>query len=319
MGWAGLLILVILVGFSCRLLPNAGNIDSQTGYDPALLTETLSFEGVDREVLFYVPYPLPDEGVPVVFMLHGGGGTAERAMETTTERRWNELAFKEKFIVVYPTGWNRHWNDCRADIENHMTDRDDVEFMLYLLEWLGGNYPIDTSQIFAAGHSNGGMMAMRLGLEAPEVFAAVFSNNGPLAAESECSTPEISVPVMFLAGTADPLIPYEGGYVGLGGEQLGAILSAEDTVSTWLTINDIVSSPVVKDLPDKSPEDGSTVTRLIYKGEAASVWFYRVNGGGHAWPGEESFSLLEQQTNGNKNHDVNAADLAWEFFQNSVK
>lgn len=317
--WAGLPIFILIVGLACRLLPTGESSVTQAEDSPALVSETLQFDGVEREVLLYIPFPLPAKDVPVIFMLHGGEGTAERVMEKTTESRWNELALRDKFIVVYPQGMNEHWNDCRSDFAEPPTDQDDVGFILYFLDWLKERYPVDSEQIFAAGHSNGGMMALRLALEAPETFAAVFSNSGLMAAQSECALPEKSVPVMLMAGNEDPIMPYAGGAVGLGGERLGTVLSAEATLEIWLRINTIRGDPVVQDLPDSSPEDGSTVTQMVYEGGSADVWFYRVNGGGHAWPGKEPFSILGQQINGHKNHDVNAADLAWAFFQKSVE
>ena len=317
--WLALTALALVLIPACSLLPQAaGDRDSAT-YDPALISESFQYEGVDRTALFYIPYPLHSEGVPVVFVLHGAGGTAERMMQKTTEGRWNELAFQEKFIVVYPQGWNRRWNDCRSDISEPLTSQDDVGYLLFLLDWLAEEYPVDRSQVYAAGHANGGMMAMRLALEAPGTFQAVFSNNGPLAAQSKCAWPGVPVSVAFLAGTADPLIPYAGGEVGLAGEGLGTVLSAEETVQTWLAINGIDAAPEVTDFRDRIKDDGSTATRLIYQGETAQVWFLRVDGGGHAWPGKEPFTRIEAQSNGDKNRDINAADLAWEFFQLSSR
>ena len=134
--WLALTALALVLIPACSLLPQAaGDRDSAT-YDPALISESFQYEGVDRTALFYIPYPLHSEGVPVVFVLHGAGGTAERMMQKTTEGRWNELAFQEKFIVVYPQGWNRRWNDCRSDISEPLTSQDDVGFLMFLLDWL---------------------------------------------------------------------------------------------------------------------------------------------------------------------------------------
>jgi polyhydroxybutyrate depolymerase len=316
---AGLLVLFVFLLISCRLLPQGGTPEGSRSYDPALILEELSYDGITREVLLYVPFPLPKNGVPLVIMLHAEGDTPEGAMRGTTEGRWNELAFREKFIVVYPEGYNRHWNDCRADITEPLTDQDDVGFILVLLDWLGENYPIDYSQVFVAGHSNGGMMAMRLALEAPGAFRAIFSNNGPLAAVSECTRPAELPSVMLLAGTDDPIIPYGGGQVGLSGGDQGSVLSAGETIGSLLDIMAIQDEPEITELRDRESEDESTVRRFAYEGNGVSLWFYQVAGGGHAWPGEEPFSNLEQQTNGMKNQDINAADEAWKFFKESMQ
>ena len=312
-------IIIIFFLYSCRLLPERGGNGDPQSYDPALISETFAYGGITREVLLYVPFPLPKAGVPLVVMLHAEGDTPESAMRGTTEGRWNELAFREKFIVVYPEGHNRFWNDCRPNLLNQSSDQDDVGFILAMLEWLGGSYPIDYSQVFVAGHSNGGMMAMRLALEAPGAVRAVFSNNGPLAADSECSQPAEALSVMFLAGTDDPIIPYEGGPVGLSGSDLGSVLSAEETIATFLEIMAIQAEPQITEIRDRESDDESNVTRFVYEGSGVALWFYRVMGGGHAWPGEALFSSLERQTNGTKNRDINAADEAWDFFMESLK
>ncbi|MFN2303143.1 MAG: alpha/beta hydrolase family esterase [Anaerolineales bacterium] len=304
---------------ACRLLPANETQNSSLSYDPALISEFLNYNDVKREVLLYVPFPLPRDGVALVIMLHAEGDTPEIAMRGTTEGHWNELAFREKFIVVYPEGFNRRWNDCRADLVEPLTTEDDVGFILAVLDWLGDSYQIDYSQVFVAGHSNGGMMAMRLALEAPQAFRAIFSNNGPLAANSECTQPTQTTSVMFLAGTEDPIIPYEGGKVGLSDSNLGRVLSAEDTVNFWLNLMDIQAEADITEFRDRESADESSVTRFVYKGSKTALWFYQVAGGGHAWPGEEPFSSLEQQTNGTKNQDINAVDEAWSFFMERLE
>ena len=308
-------VIGLLAASACTLLPQSAGGPEHSAYDPALLNESFQHEGVFRQAMFYIPFPLRPEGVPVVFVLHDSGATAKRMMEATTEERWNELAFREKFIVVYPQGWKRYWNDCRGDMADPQTGQDDVGYLLYLLEWLDAEYPVDRGQIYAAGHGEGGMMVLRLAAEAPETFKAVFSANGPQAAQPDCSAAQEPVSVAYLAGTQNPLIPFEGGAVGLSGENLGTVLSAEATLQSWLEINNIDTSPEVTEFRDRVSDDGSTATCWAYEGTAARVWFIRVEGGGHAWPGESPFTRIEAQTNGYKNLDINAADLAWAFFQ----
>ena len=315
-----LLAACLLLVTACRLLPSL--IEDERGlpsYDPAMINTSLNYKGVERQILLYVPNPLPESGVPLVIMLHSEGSTPEGAMLATTEGRWNELAFRDKFIVVYPQAWRGYWNDCRVMDGNAHEDANDVGFILAVIDWVRGEYPIDRESVFLAGHSNGGMMALRLALEAPERFAAIFANNALLPVESECSPSGGKTSLMLLLGTEDPLMPYSGGSVGLEGTSSGLVLSADETAAAWLKMMALTSDPEITELADREGQDRSTVTRLAYEDEQILFWIYRVNGGGHAWPGEEPFSRLEEQTNGSKNRDVQGADAAWQFFQESLE
>jgi len=68
------------------------------------------------------------EPMPVVFVLHGGGGTA-RQIERTT--KFDDLAEREGFVVVYPESVGGNWNDGRG-VEFMQAQReniDDVKFV----------------------------------------------------------------------------------------------------------------------------------------------------------------------------------------------
>lgn len=303
---------------SCGLLPDDSASEGLSGYDPAIIETSLAYQGLERDVLLYVPFPLPENGVPLVIMLHSEGSTPEGVMWKTTEGRWNEIAFREKLVVAYPRGYGGYWNDCLISPGGHYSEQDDVGFILELISWLSEQYPIDTDRVFAAGHSNGGMMALRLAQEAPRSFAGVFANNALLPVESECTVPTDKIPLMLLVGTADPIMPYSGGQPGLEGSASNPVMSATATVDTWLRYLGLPDEVRVTELPDRVDDDHSTVSRMIYADGETSLWFYRVNDGGHAWPGKEPFSRLEQQTNGYKNQDIQAADEAWKFFQQSI-
>jgi polyhydroxybutyrate depolymerase len=311
---AGMLFLVILFQLTYGTMQGRSLALAQTANDPSLVEEIVTYDGVERGVLVFVPHPLPPNGVPVVFMLHGGSSSPRKVMETTTNGQWNEIAFREKFIVVYPGGVHGAWNDCRHEAEDQSSNADDVGFFLYLLEWLGARYPINFEQLYVAGYDNGGMMALRIAREVPGVVRGVFSNGGPLAAESECFPPQQAVSVMFLAATADPLVPYIGGVPGLAGEKSDRVLSATETVAIWLNWLGLHGDAAVSQIPDRVRQDGSTLTIYRYSGGDASFWFVKVQGGGHAWPGAEPYSLMEQQSNGLRNQDIEGAELAWFFF-----
>ena len=243
--------------------------------------------GLNRTYIYYVPEVLPGTPRPLVFVLHGGGGTARQAMEIMTESRWNELADRDKFIVVYPQGVNNRWNDCRGDVPGGGSTADDVGFLSALIDDFAANYNIDVQRIYATGHSNGGMMSFRLAIELSDRIAAVYSNTGAMPAVNECAAPVNSVAIMYLAGTADPLIPFEGGpVVTRNGRGHGTVISAADTVGYWRSFLGTDNTPTVETVPDIVPGDDSAITIFRYGNGAqdTEVVYYRVDGGGHGWP-----------------------------------
>src|SRR4051812_30000520 len=63
--------------------------------------EQVQVGGVDRSYLLHLPDPLPNKPLPLVVVLHGGGGSAESALKMTG---FDAMADQAGFIVVYPNG-----------------------------------------------------------------------------------------------------------------------------------------------------------------------------------------------------------------------
>jgi polyhydroxybutyrate depolymerase len=75
---------------------------------------TIIVDGVEREYYVHAPESYDgSEPVPLVLALHGGGGNAEKMDKLTG---FNDVADREGFIVVYPEGVNKHWNDGRENV-----------------------------------------------------------------------------------------------------------------------------------------------------------------------------------------------------------
>ncbi len=207
---------------------------------------------------------------------------------------------------------NRRWNDCRNDWDNPSSS-DDVQFISSLIDHFAQAYPIDQTRVYATGHSNGSMMALRLALELPDRIAAVVGSSGYMAQNSQCKAVGTPAPLMLLAGTADPIMPYAGGAIDIPGESnQGLVISAEATIQLWLEMLGITTAPSMSQLPDVSLDDNSTVTISSYQDNLVS--FYRIDGGGHSWPSLDLPSRLKERQNPH-NRDFYAADAAWEFMQ----
>ncbi|MFN7021931.1 MAG: alpha/beta hydrolase family esterase, partial [Phycisphaerales bacterium] len=253
---------------------------------------------------------------PVVVVLHGGGGAdaGEMARRTGVQA----IADREDFLVVYPYGVDGQWNDGRGKtfrgIGNN-TDVDDVAFISAVIDELIKTGTADPRRIYVVGLSNGGMMAYRLGIALGDRLAAVAAIIANLPANLAGQTPVRPLPVLIMNGTADPMMPWDGGSVRVLGREYGQVLSTAETVRYWTNAAGLTRQPETRNLEDRSTADRPTVEVEVYRDSQGSteVVLYRVVGGGHNLPGGRTPDrpwLL-----GPRNMDVNAMEEVWAFFR----
>jgi len=256
----------------------------------------------------------PTRPTPLVIVLHGGGGTGKGMPKLTN---FDIIADRENFIIVYPDGFEKHWNDGRgvqwqAQIEN----TDDVGFISALIDDLSVGFNIDAKRVYVTGISNGGMMSHRLGCELSQKIAAIapVASNIPVNMASVWE-PSRPVPALIINGTDDPLERWEGGEIRLGRNTYGIVLSVADTVKFWVGKDQCSPSPTITQLPDKDPSDDTTVRKEVYGGceNGAEVVLYAVEGGGHTWPG--GLQYLPESIIGRTSRDFNASEVIWQFFK----
>lgn len=286
----------------------------------------LDFDGRQRHYLLYRPpqTAAASDGVgcPVVLAFHGAGTTAESMAEFCG---LHELGATAGFAVVYPSGTGRRkellaWNAGNCCGYAHFHAVDDVGFITALLDDLPNHIAIDFSRVYAAGMSNGGMLAYRLAAERADRFAAIAAVGGSMAIENP--QPSRPTPVIHIHGDADEFAPYHGG---VGDKSMyrtpkGAV---EATVRIWAEINGC-GEPTVQIGKDHAG-DGTHVETYHYRarnrtgnqplGEgqptAGKVILHKIVGGGHTWPGRPA--KLQYLGPTTANLDANAA--IWEFFQ----
>ena len=159
-------------------------------------------------------------------------------------------------------------------------------------------------------------MALRLAVEKPDVFAAVAAIGAAMPAVSECASPQRPLPVLFMNGTADRHMPYDGGTLGDPPKPShGTALSTPQSVEIWRRLAGARLTES-KTLPDLDPNDGGVITLSKYQKDAQTwVRLYTVGGGGHAAPSiRERYSTLFERYFGHQNHDVEAVKEIWRFF-----
>jgi polyhydroxybutyrate depolymerase len=235
---------------------------------------------------------------------------------------WMDVAESEKLILIYPEGLLRQngetgWNDCRGDATS-LSTADDVTFINDLIQQFHSSFTIDPERIYASGVSNGGFMSLRLALEISDQIAAVGVISAGMPAISKCADAVRPTSILFMNGTADPLVPFLGGTIGDLADGRGSVQSVPDSVQYWTDFNQTLQVAPVSDFSDTDITDGSTVRRYRYFDglEQTGVVLYEINGGGHSGPSIlEQYPPLTELVIGKQNHDIEMAREVWEFFK----
>ena len=245
---------------------------------PAAITLNirLTVDQRDRSYRLYQPATCrPGFAWPLVLAFHGF------LQPNRLFARYTDLetaADQHGFILAMPQGdgWGI-FRSFNAGMRDDPNDPDDVHFTAALLADLQQRTTIDRSRIYAIGMSNGGMFAQTLAQQLPGVLAGVVSVSGAAVAPIAPQTPP--TPVMLVHGTADPVVPFDGGVMnGRGGTS--DILSAPALAERWREL-DGCPGPLVAD-----PAGSGEVQQLTAAGCAGNteVTLVQINGGGHTWP-----------------------------------
>ena len=288
---------------------------------PQLLEKTITVDGLEREYLLYIPAAYDgSEDWPLVLNLHGYTGNAAIQVGIT---RMNPVADTAHFLIAYPDGEWVDISDLQApddplppenfgwNLGGLLSDNDDLVFLEQMIGQIKQEYTVDESRVYACGHSMGGIMTYYLACSLADELAAVASvagtqaiTEGPISIPCEPATP---MPVFHIHGTADQITPYEDGNP--------FFLSPEGTVDFWRAHNGCASNSTESELEDINTDDESTVTSIQYNdcnGET-EVWLYRIDGGGHWWPGGSDLPP-GLENNGPVNRDISGSAEIWKFF-----
>jgi polyhydroxybutyrate depolymerase len=157
-----------------------------------------------REALLYIPASARQMLTPVIFVFHGHGGNMnDMYAQHRFDKLWPEA------IIVYAQGLNtpgklvdrKGLRSGWQQSPGNMDDRD-IHFFDNMLLSLKSEYRINSRQIFATGHSNGGGFTYLLWAMRENVFAAF----APSAAVAGYTDMLKAKPVIHIIGTNDPLV-----------------------------------------------------------------------------------------------------------------
>jgi polyhydroxybutyrate depolymerase len=246
----------------------------------------LEVAGRQRSFVVYLP-PRRAPHPALLLAFHGSFETGA-SFRQHSGYSFDHLADALGFVVVYPDGFERHWNDCRttAQTSANLLHVDDVGFARALIAHFRATAGIDPTRVFAAGYSNGGQMTFRLALEMPDEIraAAAISANLLTDVAAGCRVGSKASPILIMNGTADPIVPFAGGRVSwFGLKNRGEVRSAVDTARFFAHLEGAAASAVTARLPG----DDATlwVERSLWDGPGpAPVELVAIHGGGHVVP-----------------------------------
>jgi polyhydroxybutyrate depolymerase len=296
-------------------------------HDPGTTyTCSINAGGLNRTSLIHIPHSFDiSKPRPLIIALHGGGGKGKNMVKLTCGG-FDKLSDEEGFVVVYPDGIDKHWNDGRGEEETgyrvHKDNIDDTGFISTLIDHLINKMNIDPKRVYVTGMSNGAIMSYRLACQLSEKIAAIapVAGNIPENILHSCS-PSSPVSVLAINNTDDPLVPFNGGYITgpFGKKKLGKVLSAYNSVKFWANYDNCSKSPLITYEPDRDPDDGMRIRTEVFgngKNET-EVILYAIEGGGHTWPG--GYQYLGKRIIGNTSRDINACEVIWDFFKKHSK
>lgn len=268
--------------------------------------EHITVDGITREFMIYTPAVSSPDKLPVLISLHGRFGTGDGMMKFADFR---PIADKEKFIIVCPDGIDKSWNDGR-ETPAHKKRINDVKFIDQLITYILNTYHANEQRIYVTGMSNGGFMTSRLACELSNRIAAIAVVGASMDKGMDYR-PVKPLPVMYIQGTKDPLVPYNGGSMkGAGGE----IYSHADILKLWAQTAGCQDNLDLTNLPD-SVNDGTSIKKERYSNSTAGIKVvgYTVVDGGHTWPGGTQY--LPKFIVGTVSHNLNACEIIWAFFK----
>lgn len=276
--------------------------------DPAV--HGLDVLGTARSYRLYEPTKVQADVRPAVIVLHGMGG---HAFQIEHYFGLDAIADREGFLAVYPQGLEGYWGDVRfpdQPVAAKQKSEQDVAFLNVLADDLVRNHRADPRRIYLVGVSNGGVMVSTMACLSPRKFAgfAVMVATTTVHARQMCHASKPR-PLLVMNGTTDPINFWDAERA----EKIG-YLGGDDFFALWSRLNGCWGREETE-LADVDETDNSRVVVVRPRtcppgGETA---LYRVNGGGHHPP------TLEQRPSGlfrgQRNHDVEAAEVVWAFFK----
>ena len=188
--------------------PGCGKAPARAG---AFVAQHIEAAGRDRSYTLVVPEGYSAQTpYQLVFVLHGGGGTAAGARAQTDL----EKVAAGRALFVYPDGTSGNW-----DLDTPAQSNGDVALFDAISLVAHNSLCIDARRVFVTGFSNGAYMANQLGCRRGERIRGIvthagggpYENQGTYDAQGNLVCPGKAVAALVVHGMSDATVaPTEG-------------------------------------------------------------------------------------------------------------
>jgi polyhydroxybutyrate depolymerase len=274
---------------------------------------TITSAGASRWYVRHVPPGHGAAPLPLVVDLHGYTEGARIHVQMSSLGVFGDT---NGFVTVTPQG--------QGDIArwDAFLDSADVTFFGDLLDDVERTLCIDRTRVFVTGYSNGGLMTSVVACAYADRVAAAAPIAG--VADIPGCAPSRPVPVVVFHGTADQVLSFDGG---LG--PAAAALPAPDGSGRTLgelgvgqgdqpSVPEITASWAARNGCDSTPAEEAVAADVVVERypcpAGADAELYRIEDGGHTWPGSALAAALPHLL-GKTTMSISANDVMWRFFE----
>ena len=242
------------------------------------LAERVSADILGRSYL--ADLPAQPAGAPILVVLHGAGGWGAQVANNS---RMSRPANRAGYVVLYPTATVRDglrsWNSGYGPPARREVD--DIRFLDAMISDAAARFSADPDRVYMAGMSNGAMMAESYAASRPGRVKAVAGVAGTMnIAAFRVRGP---VPLLQIHGTADGLVPYNGGPSRFRGVTY-RFASVADVVGAFVRAQGD-GLRRTEQIIDPANDGMRTVATNWSRGGKVRVRLLTVEGGRHLWPG----------------------------------
>ena len=244
---------------------------------------------------FYdIALPAKPDGAPLILALHGGGGDPDQFATASGLAR---VATRAGFAVAFPAGSGRRgdrlltWNGGYCCGSAARQGVDDEGFLKLVISDAASRFGVDGTGVYLTGMSNGSILSETFAARNPGMVRAVAGVSGTM--DTRRTRVGGQVPALIIHGTADTMVPYEGGKgdTSLTRTDFASVASVVQAfLAPWGKTTTTTRSIDRRD-------DGTSVTITDHqKGGAVVLRLITVEGGAHHWPGGRKVRLSEGKT-----------------------